>query len=85
MLELIGFIALAYIIFKLAPIVLEVGFKFAVICLGLMAFIIIAGILLQLTICCHMRGLNIRGCGPYWDQRQQVRQLRNCHSHTRLS
>ena len=44
MLELIGFIALAYIIFKLAPVVLEVGFKFAVICLGLMAFIIIAGI-----------------------------------------
>ena len=44
MLELIGFIALAYVIFKLAPVVLEVGFKFAVICLGLMAFIIIAGI-----------------------------------------
>jgi len=44
MLELIGFIALAYVIFKLAPVVLEVGFKFAVICLGLMAFIIIASI-----------------------------------------
>ena len=42
MLELIGFIALAYIIFKLAPIVLEVGFKFAVICLGFVAFLFIA-------------------------------------------
>ena len=52
MLELIGFIALAYVIFKLAPVVLEVGFKFAVICLGLMAFIIIAGIFTStLTIC----------------------------------
>ena len=44
MLELIGFIAIAYVIFKLAPVVLEVGFKFAVICLGLGAFLIIAAI-----------------------------------------
>jgi hypothetical protein len=44
MLELIGFIAIAYVIFKLAPTVLEVGFKFGVICIGLVAFLIIAGI-----------------------------------------
>jgi len=44
MLELIGFIAIAYVIFKLAPVVLEVGFKFGVICIGLLAFLIIAGI-----------------------------------------
>ena len=43
-LSLIGFIAIAYVIFKLAPVVLEVGFKFAVICLGLGAFLIIAAI-----------------------------------------
>ena len=39
MLELIGFIAVAYIIFKFAPAILEVGFKFAVVCLGLVAFL----------------------------------------------
>ena len=39
MLEIIGFIAVAYIIFKFAPAILEVGFKFAVICLGLVAFL----------------------------------------------
>ena len=44
MLSLIGFIEIAYVIFKLAPVVLEVGFKFAVICLGLGAFLIIAAI-----------------------------------------
>ena len=44
MLSLIGFIAIAYVIFKLAPVVLEVGFKFAVICLGLAAFLVIAAI-----------------------------------------
>jgi hypothetical protein len=39
MLEIIGFCALAYLIFKFAPVVLEMGFKFAVICLGLVAFL----------------------------------------------
>jgi hypothetical protein len=39
MLEIIGFIAVAYIIFKFAPAILEVGFKFAVVCLGLVAFL----------------------------------------------
>ena len=39
MLEIIGFIAIAYIIFKFAPAILEVGFKFAVVCLGLVAFL----------------------------------------------
>lgn len=39
MLELIGFIAIAYLIFKFLPTVLEAGFKFAIICLGLVAFL----------------------------------------------
>ena len=39
MLEVIGFIAVAYLIFKFAPAILEVGFKFAVVCLGLVAFL----------------------------------------------
>ena len=39
MLEIIGFCALAYLVFKFAPAVLEMGFKFAVICLGLVAFL----------------------------------------------
>jgi hypothetical protein len=39
MLEVIGFIAIAYLIFKFAPAILEVGFKFAVVCLGLVAFL----------------------------------------------
>ena len=43
MLELIGFIALAYLAFKFLPAVLEAGFKFAVICLGLLAFIMLIG------------------------------------------
>ena len=47
MLELIGFVAIAYIIYKLAPIVLEVGFKFAVICLGLLAFLITVSIFMS--------------------------------------
>jgi hypothetical protein len=42
MLELIGFCAVAYLIFKFAPAILEVGFKFAVIALGFLAFIIVA-------------------------------------------
>ena len=42
MLEVIGFIALAYLFFKFAPAVLEVGFKFAVICIGFVAFMFIA-------------------------------------------
>jgi len=42
MLEIIGFCAIAYIIFKFAPAILEVGFKFAVVCLGLVAFLFIA-------------------------------------------
>jgi hypothetical protein len=42
MLEIIGFIAVAYIIFKFAPAILEVGFKFAVVCLGFVAFLFIA-------------------------------------------
>lgn len=47
MLELIGFVAIAYIIYKLAPIVLEVGFKFAIICLGLLAFLIVVSIFMS--------------------------------------
>ena len=47
MLELIGFVAIAYIIYKLAPIVLEVGFKFAVICIGLVAFLIVVSIFMS--------------------------------------
>lgn len=39
MLELIGFCAVAYLVFKFAPAILEVGFKFAVVCLGLVAFL----------------------------------------------
>ena len=45
MLELIGFIAVAYIIFKFAPAILEVGFKFAVVCLGLVAFLFLISII----------------------------------------
>jgi len=40
-LEVIGFIALAYLFFKFAPAVLEVGFQFAVICIGFVAFMFI--------------------------------------------
>jgi len=47
MLELIGFIALAYLAFKFLPAVLEAGFKFAVICLGLVAFIMLIGFFTQ--------------------------------------
>ena len=42
MLELIGFIAVGYLNFKFAPVILEAGFKFAVICLGFVAFLFIA-------------------------------------------
>ena len=45
MLEIIGFIAIAYIIFKFAPAILEVGFKFAVVCLGLLAFLFLISII----------------------------------------
>ena len=41
MLEVIGFIALAYLFFKFAPAVLEAVFKVAVVCLGFLAFLII--------------------------------------------
>jgi hypothetical protein len=44
MLEIIGFIAVAYLIFKFAPAILEVGFKFAVVCLGLVAFLFLISI-----------------------------------------
>jgi hypothetical protein len=47
MLELIGFVALAYIIYKLAPVVLEVGFKFAVICIGLLAFLMVVSMFMS--------------------------------------
>ena len=47
MLELIGFIAIAYIIYKLAPVVLEVGFKFGVICIGLVAFLIMVSLFMS--------------------------------------
>ena len=47
MLELIGFIALAYLAFRFLPAVLEAGFKFAVICLGLVAFIMLIGFFTQ--------------------------------------
>jgi hypothetical protein len=39
MLELIGFIAIAYLVFKFLPTVLEAGFKFAIVCIGLVAFL----------------------------------------------
>ena len=42
MLEVIGFIAIGYLIFKFAPVIIEAGFKFAVICLGFVAFQFIA-------------------------------------------
>ena len=44
MLEVIGFIAIGYLIFKFAPVIIEAGFKFAVICLGFVAFLFICGI-----------------------------------------
>jgi len=44
MLEIIGFITIAYLIFKFAPAILEVGFKFAVVCLGLVAFLFLIAI-----------------------------------------
>ena len=44
MLELIGFCAVAYLVFKFAPAVLEIGFKFAVVCLGLVAFLFLISI-----------------------------------------
>ena len=44
MLEIIGFIAVAYLIFKFAPAILEVGFKFAVVCLGLVAVLFLISI-----------------------------------------
>ena len=47
MLELIGFIAIAYVIYKLAPVVLEVGFKFAIICIGLVAFLIMVSVFMS--------------------------------------
>ena len=45
MLEIIGFCAIAYIIFKFAPAILEVGFKFAMVCLGLLAFLFLISII----------------------------------------
>ena len=44
MLEIIGFCAVAYLIFKFAPAILEVGFKFAVVCLGLVAFLFLVSL-----------------------------------------
>jgi hypothetical protein len=41
MLEVIGFIALAFLLFKFLPTILEYIFKFAVICLGFVAFLVI--------------------------------------------
>jgi|TARA_B110000858_G_scaffold179380_1_gene216017 hypothetical protein len=41
MLELIGFIAIGYIIFKMAPAILEGAFKFAVVCIGFLAFLLV--------------------------------------------
>ena len=43
MLEVIGFIAIGYLILKFAPVIIEAGFKFAVICLGFVAFLFICG------------------------------------------
>jgi|14BtaG_2_1085337.scaffolds.fasta_scaffold01427_14 hypothetical protein len=40
MLEVIGFIAVAYLLIKFAPAILEGLFKFAVISIGLFTFII---------------------------------------------
>jgi hypothetical protein len=42
MLELIGFLALAYIIVRFLPSIVEYLFKFSVICLGFLAFLITA-------------------------------------------
>ena len=41
MLSFIGFVALAYLVFKFAPAILEAGFKFAVMCIGFLAFLIV--------------------------------------------
>ena len=38
-LEIVGFITLAYLLFKFAPAILEVIFKFAIICIGFIAFL----------------------------------------------
>ena len=43
--EIIGFIALAYLVFKFAPAVLEAGFKFAIIMIGLVFFLILMSII----------------------------------------
>lgn len=45
MLEIIGFIALACLVFKFAPAVLEAGFKFAIIMIGLVFFLILMSII----------------------------------------
>jgi|TARA_B110000211_G_C13861504_1_gene456742 hypothetical protein len=45
MLELIGFIAVAYLIFKFAPVVLEAAFKFSVVMIGLIAFLVVVGLI----------------------------------------
>ena len=44
MLEIVGFCALAYLAFRFLPAVIEAGFKFAVICLGLVAFMVICAV-----------------------------------------
>jgi len=41
MLEVIGFIALAFVFFKFTPAIIEAIFKFAVICIGFVAFLIV--------------------------------------------
>jgi len=43
MLELIGFCAIAYLVFKFAPAILDAGFKFSVIVIGFFFFILLLG------------------------------------------
>tara|TARA_Y100000389_G_C16951840_1_gene266840 strand:- start:50 stop:205 length:156 start_codon:yes stop_codon:yes gene_type:complete len=41
MLEILLFFVLAYLAFKFIPVILEAMFKFAVICLGFLAFVVL--------------------------------------------
>jgi hypothetical protein len=43
MLEIVGFIALAYLAFKFAPQILEAAFKAAIVMIGLFFFLLIIG------------------------------------------
>jgi len=43
-LEIIGFIALAYLAFKFAPQILEAAFKAAVVMIGMFFFLVLVGL-----------------------------------------